>query len=191
MNKSVLKPFILDELAGHSRLYPYFYEESVWLTLEQIAELFYTSSEEVLNIINSIYEHEKLKGNEFSKSLSATTYINFFKSEKTQKHYNLDVILIVGYQLDIGIATRFRQWTDKELQKPQVQKSFLEIVRVYIVQIIVNALFLIGVMIALIYSTDASNKVTLAITSITFLMVLYNIAFDAIRYDKISKKGYY
>lgn len=191
MSKSVFKPFILDELAGQRRLCPYFYEKSVWLTSEQIAELFCTSSEEVLNIINSIYEHKELKGNEFSKSLSTTTYINFFKSEKTQKYYNLDVILIVGYQLDIGTATRFRQWVDKELKKPLTQKSYLEIFRIYLLQVIINSLFLLGVMIALIFSTDANNKETLVITSITFLMVLYNIMFDAMRSDKTNRRSYY
>lgn len=186
MSEPRLESLIFQTLKGEKQLSVCIHEASVWLTIEQISKLFSVSSEEVLKSIEIVYEDKELQGDELSKFFSLPNYKNFYDSRERQKYYNLDAILVIGYQLDIGTTTRFRQWVDRYLEIPQAEQSFLAIFKVYYIQIIGNFVFTVGTAISMIFFTDISNKLAVGITTVTFLMVLYNIIFDAIRYEKTN-----
>jgi hypothetical protein len=97
--------------------------KDVWLSQQQIAMLFDTTQQNVSLHINSILEEEEL--------LKEATYKYFLlvrqegrRSVKRQiEHYNLDMIIAIGYRVKSQIATRFRQWATQRLHE-YIQKGF-------------------------------------------------------------------
>jgi hypothetical protein len=86
--------------------------ETVWLSIEQMAELFgkgrSTINEHVLNIY---------KEGELEKEGSMRKIGNADFSTKPTNFYNLDVIISVGYRVKSLQGTRFRQWATKHLKE--------------------------------------------------------------------------
>lgn len=92
-------------------------DETVWLTQQQIAELFDTTKQNVnLHIQNIFNEGELLPEATVKKSLTV-------QKEGTREvrrqltYYNLDVIISVGYRIKSIIATHFRQWATQRLRE--------------------------------------------------------------------------
>ena len=92
-------------------------DETVWLTQQQIAELFDTTKQNVnLHIQNIFNEEELLPEATVKKSLTV-------QNEGTREvrrqltYYNLDVIISVGYRIKSIIATHFRQWATQRLRE--------------------------------------------------------------------------
>ena len=92
-------------------------DETVWLTQQQIAELFDTTKQNVnLHIQNIFNEGELLPEATVKKSLTV-------QNEGTREvrrqltYYNLDVIISVGYRIKSIIATHFRQWATQRLRE--------------------------------------------------------------------------
>ena len=84
--------------------------ESVWLTQQQMAELFKATKQNVSLHIRNIYEEGELE--EFS---TVKEYLTVRKEGKRTVRrrvnlYNLDVIISVGYRVKSIRGTRFRQW---------------------------------------------------------------------------------
>lgn len=91
--------------------------ETVWLTQTQLAELFGTTKQNVsLHIIN-IYEEKEL-----TKEATVKEYL-IVQSEGNREvsrqieHYNLDLIISLGYRVKSQIATHFRQWATARLRE--------------------------------------------------------------------------
>lgn len=198
MDEPRLKLFVFQTPRGERWLYTHFHRQSVWLTLEQIAELFCTTSEEITKKLKSIYEFDELKREAVSKLFSIADYKNFCKSDKgkEQTYYNLDVILAIGYQIKAGTATLFRKWADRELKNFQVNQSYQKAYYIYLWQIILNLILACLFAVIIQFFTDLSIRVSLGIAAITLLIGMYNIAFEAIRHDKMygykkmNSKGY-
>ena len=92
-------------------------DETVWLTQQQIAELFDTTKQNVnLHIQNIFNEEELLPEATVKKSLTV-------QNEGTREvrrqltYYNLDIIISVGYRIKSIIATHFRQWATQRLRE--------------------------------------------------------------------------
>lgn len=85
--------------------------ETVWLTQEQMAELFGRDRTVVTKHINNIFKEGELE----EKSNVQNLHIAF--SDKPVKHYNLDVIISVGYRVKSLQGTRFRQWATTHLKE--------------------------------------------------------------------------
>lgn len=100
-----------------------FDDKDVWLSQQQIALLFDTTQQNVSLHINSIINEGEL--------LKESTHKNFLlvrqegkRSVKRQiEHYNLDMIIAIGYRVRSQIATRFRQWATLRLHE-YIQKGF-------------------------------------------------------------------
>ena len=88
-------------------------DETVWLTQQQMAELFSTTKQNVSLHINNIFREGELEMLSVVKE-SLTTAADG-KKYKT-KFYNLDVIISVGYRVKSPIGTRFRQWANAVLK---------------------------------------------------------------------------
>ena len=90
-------------------------KETVWLTQQQIAELFGVKQPAISKHISNIYKSGEL---EETITYSILEYMgNEGKQQYTTKVYNLDVILSVGYRVNSINATRFRQWANSVLKK--------------------------------------------------------------------------
>ena len=88
-------------------------DETVWLTQQQMAELFLTTKQNVSLHINNIFrEGEQEKFSVVKESLTTAADGKKYKT----KFYNLDVIISVGYRVKSPIGTRFRQWANAVLK---------------------------------------------------------------------------
>jgi len=86
--------------------------ETVWLTQEQMAQLFGKSKSTINEHIKNIYtEGELEEGNTFKKF-----GISEFQ-QKAPNYYNLDVIISVGYRVKSLQGTRFRQWATQRIRE--------------------------------------------------------------------------
>ena len=91
-------------------------EETIWLTQKQIAELFEVTIPNISMHIKAIY-----KENELDKNPTVKKYLTVQKEGNREvsrelEHYNLDVIISVGYRVNSLKATKFRQWATSVLK---------------------------------------------------------------------------
>ena len=89
--------------------------ETVWLTQQQIAELFNTKRPAITKHLKNIYASEEL--DETSTCSILEHMGNEGKQTYSTKYYNLDVIISVGYRVNSKNATRFRQWANTVLKQ--------------------------------------------------------------------------
>lgn len=89
-------------------------DDTVWLTQQQIADLFGVKQPAISKHIANIYKSGEL---EEDGTYSILEYMgNDGKQLYTAKAYNLDMILSVGYRVNSTNATRFRQWANRVLK---------------------------------------------------------------------------
>ena len=89
-------------------------DETVWLTQQQIADLFGVKQPAISKHIANIYKSGEL---DKDGTYSILEYMgNDGKQLYTTKAYNLDMILSVGYRVNSTNATRFRQWANRVLK---------------------------------------------------------------------------
>ena len=91
--------------------------ETVWLTLSQMAELFQRDKSVISRHLKDIYEEGELKRPK-TVAFFATVVNRGFrgKVEDTLEHYNLDVIISVGYRVKSQRGTQFRIWANTVLK---------------------------------------------------------------------------
>ncbi len=90
-------------------------DDTVWLTQQQIAELFGTKRPAITKHLKNIYASEELDENSTCSILEHMG--NEGKQTYSTKYYNLDAILSVGYRVNSKNATRFRQWANNVLKQ--------------------------------------------------------------------------
>ena len=93
-------------------------DETVWLTIDQMAELFNKSRSTINEHILNIYSEAELLETETMRKIGISDF-----STKPTNHYNLDVIISVGYRVKSIQGTRFRQWATNRL-KEYIVKGF-------------------------------------------------------------------
>lgn len=93
-------------------------DETVWLTIDQMAELFNKSRSTINEHILNIYSEAELLEAETMRKIGISDF-----STKPTNHYNLDVIISVGYRVKSIQGTRFRQWATNRL-KEYIVKGF-------------------------------------------------------------------
>ena len=86
-------------------------EETVWLTQQQMAELFQKDQSVVARHINNAFKEGELDENSNMHFLHNTQY-----KYRPTKVYSLDVIISVGYRVKSKRGTAFRQWANKVLK---------------------------------------------------------------------------
>lgn len=95
-------------------------EETLWLTQAQMCELYQTSKSNVSEHIKHIFEDGELNEDSVVRKLRTTVADG---KEYLVSHYNLDMIIALGYRVRSIIATRFRQWATERL-KEYIVKGF-------------------------------------------------------------------
>lgn len=94
-------------------------KETLWLTQEQIAQLFGRDRTVISKHLKNIFLEEELEENVVCAFFAHTTQHGAIK-DKTQsknvKYYNLDAILSVGYRVNSKQGTQFRIWANRVLK---------------------------------------------------------------------------
>lgn len=97
--------------------------ETVWLTQNQMAELFQTTKQNVSSHIKNIFEEGELSENSTVKDYLTVQQEGNRKVSRNVSHYNLDVIISVGYRVKSLRGTQFRIWATQVL-KEYMKKGF-------------------------------------------------------------------
>ena len=89
-------------------------DDTVWLTQQQMAELFQTTRNNITLHIGNIFKEGELEESSVRKESLLTASDG--KRYRT-KFYNLDVIISVGYRVKSQRGTKFRQWANKIIKE--------------------------------------------------------------------------
>ncbi|WP_322852812.1 virulence RhuM family protein [Tamilnaduibacter salinus] len=92
--------------------------ESLWLSLQQLADLFERDKSTISRHLRNIFKSGELERN--SVVAKNATTASDGKSYQVE-HYNLDAIISVGYRVNSTRATRFRQWATRILREHLTQ----------------------------------------------------------------------
>ena len=90
-----------------------YHNESVWLTQQQMADLFDSSIPNISTHINNIYSEKELKKLATIKESLIVQNEGDRTIQRTITYYNLDVAISVGYRIKSKRGTHFRQWATK------------------------------------------------------------------------------
>ena len=91
--------------------------ETVWLTQQQMAELFVTTPQNITMHIRNIYKEGELMSESTCKDFLQVRQEGKREVKRVQKIYNLDVIISVGYRVKSFRGTQFRQWALRILKE--------------------------------------------------------------------------
>lgn len=105
---------------GKTRIDVKLEEETLWLTQAQMCELYQTSKSNVSEHIKHIFEEGELNKESVVRNFRTTASDG---KEYLVSHYNLDMVIALGYRVRTIIATRFRQWATERL-KEYIVKGF-------------------------------------------------------------------
>lgn len=97
--------------------------EDVWLTVEQMMELFDASQQDVSYHINQIYSDGEQDPKRTHKKFLLVRQEGNRSVHRNISHYNLDMIIAVGFRVKSQVATRFRKWATRHLHE-FIQKGF-------------------------------------------------------------------
>lgn len=100
-----------------------FSDEDVWLTQTQFAEIYDTTQENISMHIKNIYNDKELDENRTYKKFLLVRQEGTRQVKREIDHYNLDVMIALGYRVQSQIATRFRRWATERLHE-YIQKGF-------------------------------------------------------------------
>ncbi len=100
-----------------------FAEEDVWLTQSQLAEVYCTTQENISMHITNIYRDGELDENRTYKKFLLVRQEGKRQVQRSIDHYNLDMIIALGYRVQSPVAVRFRRWATQRLHE-YIQKGF-------------------------------------------------------------------
>lgn len=105
---------------GTTKIDVRFSDENVWLSLDQLAELFGRNKSTVSRHLKNIFDEEELVKDSVVAKIATTA-----ADGKTYmvEYYNLDAIISVGYRIQSKTATQFRRWATERL-KEYIVKGF-------------------------------------------------------------------
>lgn len=91
--------------------------ETIWLTQDMMAKLFETTPQNITMHIKNIYEDEELEQNSTCKDFLQVRNEGKRTVSRKLTHYNLDMILSVGYRIKSKTAVQFRKWATNILKE--------------------------------------------------------------------------
>ena len=113
---------IYEDKDGLIRVDVKFIDEDVWLTKYQLADIYKTTRQNIEQHINNIYEDNELPNSTCKKFLQVQKEGNR-EVKRNIAHYNLDMIIALGYRVQSDVAVRFRIWATTRLHE-YIQKGF-------------------------------------------------------------------
>ena len=91
-------------------------EETIWLTQKQLSELFGVTKQNISLHINNIFKDKELNTNSTIKFFLIVQKEGNREIQRNIEHYNLDMIISIGYRVNSITATKFRQWATSVLK---------------------------------------------------------------------------
>lgn len=108
---------------GQTKIDVRFEDETVWLTQQQMAELYQTSRTNIVEHIKHIYKEEELEADSTCRKFRQVQNEGNRNVSREIPFYNLDMIISLGYRIKSKVATQFRQWATKRLNE-YIRKGF-------------------------------------------------------------------
>ena len=96
-------------------------DETVWLTQQQMAELYQTSRTNVVEHITHIYEEGELDENSTCRKFRQVRQEGSRQVNREMVYYNLDMIISLGYRIKSSTATNFRRWATERLKEYMIK----------------------------------------------------------------------
>lgn len=96
-------------------------DETVWLSQQQMADLYDTTKQNISLHIKNIFDEEELDINSTVKEFLTVQKEGNRKVERKVKYYNLDMILSLGYRIKSKVATNFRKWATERLKEYMIK----------------------------------------------------------------------
>ena len=100
-----------------------FADEDVWLTQAQLADIYNTTQQNISLHQKGIYADGELDENATHKKYLLVRQEGKRQVQREIDHYNLDMIIALGYRVQSPIAVRFRRWATQRLHE-YIQKGF-------------------------------------------------------------------
>lgn len=101
-------------------------DETIWLTQRAMATLFHCSSDNVSLHLKNIYSEGELDEQATAEDFSVVQNEGGRQIRRSQKFYNLDAIISVGYRVNSRRATQFRIWATQVLRDYMVKGFVLD-----------------------------------------------------------------
>ena len=100
-----------------------FFDEDLWLTQNQLAEIYCTTQQNISQHVDNIYKDGELTLEATNKKFLLVRQEGNRQVKRNIAHYNLDMIIALGYRIQSQVATRFRRWATQRLHE-YIQKGF-------------------------------------------------------------------
>ena len=100
-----------------------FSDEDVWVTQQQLAEIYDTTQQNISQHINSIYRDGELAVEATNKKFLLVRTEGSRQVRRSMDHYNPDMMIAIGYRVQSQVATRFCRWATQRLHE-YIQKGF-------------------------------------------------------------------
>ncbi len=92
-------------------------KETIWLTQKQLSKLFDKDVRTINDHIKTIYKEDELQKNSTIRKFRIVQKEGNREVSREVAHYNLDIVISVGYRVNSKKATKFRQWATKVLKR--------------------------------------------------------------------------
>ncbi len=109
---------------GEAKIEVRLHDETVWLTLDQMAELFQRNKSTISRHIKNVFETGELNTDSTVAFFATVQMEGKRKVERNLAFYNLDMIISVGYRVNSYRGVQFRQWATMVL-KEYIKKGFV------------------------------------------------------------------
>ena len=100
-----------------------FADEDLWLTQNQLADIYCTTQQNISQHVDNIYKDGELVLEATNKKFLLVRQEGNRQVKRNIDHYNLDMIIALGYRIQSQVATRFRRWATQRLHE-YIQKGF-------------------------------------------------------------------
>lgn len=111
---------------GETQIDVKFEDETVWLTQQQMSELFQTSRTNIVEHIRHIYDEGELDENSTCRKFRQVRTEGERQIAREIPYYNLDMIISLGYRIKSRIATHFRRWATERLKEYMIKGFALD-----------------------------------------------------------------
>jgi len=105
-------------------------DETIWLTQEQIVNLYQTSKSNVSEHIKNIFDEGELDKDSVVRKFRTTASDG---KNYNVLHYNLDMIISLGYRIKSSVATRFRIWATERLKEYMIKGFTMDDARLILI----------------------------------------------------------
>jgi hypothetical protein len=115
--KSPVNEIVLYQSGNEVKLEVRLEDETVWLTQAQMVELFNSSKANISEHIKNIYSTQELEESSTVRNFRTVRMEGNRRVTRKIDHYNLDIIIAVGYRVNTKQGTLFRQWANRVLKE--------------------------------------------------------------------------